>query len=187
MHYNRPGRRSWGGSWVSSFVSLISLLPQSAKLAELLRSSTAAKAPPTTPNSTPIYTGDPNYDIGGSLSPLYYSADGAFNGSGLALATSTFDQSGYGSINLYFQYHDGSIRWIRLLEDGSWQGGTIAEIIAADAKNATPIAAVAYAMVSQRMPYRRPVLLTNIRTKLRLGISFTSPMTTCCDRRYIPM
>jgi hypothetical protein len=162
-------------------------LPQSAKLAELLRSSTAAQAPPTTPNSTPIYTGNPNYDIGGSLSPLYYSTDGAFNGSGLALATSTFDQSGYGSINLYFQYHDGSIRWIRLLEDGSWQGGTIAEIIAADAKNATPIAAVAYAMVSKRMSYRRPVLLTNTRTKLRLGISFTSAMTTCCDRRYIPM
>jgi hypothetical protein len=36
------------------------------------------------------------------------------------------------------------------LDDGSWQGGTIAEIIAADARNATPIAAVAYAMVSKR-------------------------------------
>jgi hypothetical protein len=83
------------------------------------------------------------------LNPLYYSTDGAFNGTGIALATSTFDQSGYGSINLYFQYHDSSLRWIRLLEDGSWQGGTIAEVITADAKNGTPIAAVAYAMVSK--------------------------------------
>jgi hypothetical protein len=50
---------------------------------------------------------------------------------------------------VYFQYYDGSLRWIRLLEDGSWQGGGIAEIITADAKNGTAIAAVAYAMVSE--------------------------------------
>ena len=157
---------------------------QQATAAELIGSSRASTSQP---GSSPNYTGNPNYDIGGSLDPLYYSTDGAFNGSGLALATSTFDQSGYGSINLYFQYHDGSLRWIRLLEDGSWQGGGITEIIAADAKNATPIAAVAYAMVSKSMSYWRPVLLTNVRTRHRLGISFTYVLTTFCDKRYTLM
>jgi hypothetical protein len=125
-----------------------------ALVAEPLRSATpttpgSGSSPTSGPGSTPTATGDPNYDIGGTLSPLYYSTDGAFNGSGIALATSTPDQSGYGSINLYFQHHDGTLRWIRLLEDGSWQGGTVAEVLAADAKNATPIAAVAYAMASE--------------------------------------
>jgi hypothetical protein len=50
---------------------------------------------------------------------------------------------------MYFQYYDGSLRWIRLLEDGYWEGGGIAEIITSDAKNGTAIAAVAYAMVSE--------------------------------------
>ena len=36
-----------------------------------------------------------------------------------------------------------------LLENGAWEGGGIAEIITADAKNGTAIAAVAYAMVSE--------------------------------------
>jgi hypothetical protein len=89
----------------------------------------------------------------------------AFNGSGIALATSTFEQSGYGSINLYFQYYDGSIRWMRLLEDGSWEGGTVAEIITANAKNGTPIAAVAYAMVSDWTFNQSMVLLTKYQNE----------------------
>ena len=35
------------------------------------------------------------------------------------------------------------------MENGAWEGGSIAEIITADAKNGTAIAAVAYAMVSE--------------------------------------
>jgi hypothetical protein len=35
------------------------------------------------------------------------------------------------------------------LEDGIWQGGGLSEIITADAKNGSAIAAVAYAMVSE--------------------------------------
>jgi hypothetical protein len=112
-------------------------------------SSGATPTPTSTPGSAPTSAPNPNYDIGGTLNPAYYSTEGAFNGSGIALATSTFDQAGYGSINLYFQYYDGSLRWIRLLENGAWEGGGIAEIITADAKNGTPIAAVAYAMVSE--------------------------------------
>ena len=38
------------------------------------------------------------------------------------------------------------------MEDGAWEGGGIAEIITADAKNGTAIAAVAYAMVSEWTP-----------------------------------
>ena len=144
-------------------------------------------SPTSTPSNTPTITGDPAYDIGGALSPSYYSTDGAFNGSGIALATSTFDQSGYGSINMYFQYHDGTIRWIRLLLDGSWQGGTVAEIITADAKNGTPIAAVAYAMVSWYILHGSIVILTDIRMILQAGISFTLIQITSSDRRRSPM
>jgi hypothetical protein len=104
------------------------------------------------------------------------------------LATSTpDDSSGYGNINLYFQYYDGTIRWIRLLDDGSWQGGTVAEIIAADARNGTPIAAVAYAMVSGLNLLESVVVLTDIRTKLQVGISSTLTRTTWFGRRRSPM
>jgi hypothetical protein len=127
----------------------VEILPSSVAPTAVPSSTTPASQPSPTspPGSAPTYPGNPEYDIGGTLSPLYYSTAGAFNGTGIALATSTFDQSGYGSINLYFQHYDGSIRWLRLLEDGGWQGGSIAEIITADGKNGTPIAAVAYAMV----------------------------------------
>lgn len=46
---------------------------------------------------------------------------------------------------LYFQHHSGQIRQAQLSVDGQWEGGDVTQIVAADAKNATPIAAVAYA------------------------------------------
>ena len=46
---------------------------------------------------------------------------------------------------MYFQHHTGQIRSAQLGSDGSWKGGDVTEVVAADAKNGTPIAAVAYA------------------------------------------
>lgn len=46
---------------------------------------------------------------------------------------------------MYFQHHSGEIRQAQLDDKGNWQGGDITNIVAGDAKNGTPIAAVAYA------------------------------------------
>lgn len=73
------------------------------------------------------------------------SSVGAFNGSGIALASQSFASSGYGSIIMYFQHHTGQLRSAQLSKDGIWKGGDVTEVVAADAKNGTPIAAVAYA------------------------------------------
>ena len=73
------------------------------------------------------------------------STTGAFNGSGIALASESFNASSYGSIVMYFQHHTGQIRYTQLATDGSWKGGDATEVVAVDAKNGTPIAAVAYA------------------------------------------
>ena len=45
---------------------------------------------------------------------------------------------------MYFQHHSGQLRSVQLGSDGQWRGGDATEIVATDAKNATPIAAVAY-------------------------------------------
>lgn len=81
-----------------------------------------------------------------SINPEYLSKTGAFNGTGIALASYSFSGGGYGDINLYFQHHTGQIRSAQLTNAGTWSGGSYAEVVAVDAKNATPIAAVAYAM-----------------------------------------
>jgi hypothetical protein len=47
------------------------------------------------------------------------------------------------SVVLYYQHHTGTIRW-KYMEDENWLGGTNTEIVAHDAKNGTPISAVAY-------------------------------------------
>ena len=70
---------------------------------------------------------------------------GAFNGSGIALASESFDSGGHGAIVMYFQHHSGQLRSAQLASDGAWQGGDITQVVAVDAKNGTPIAAVAYA------------------------------------------
>ena len=74
-----------------------------------------------------------------------FSSMGAFNGSGIALASQSFESGAYGSIVLYFQHHSGQIRSAQLDGAGNWRGGDVTEVVAADAKNGTPISAVAYA------------------------------------------
>lgn len=46
---------------------------------------------------------------------------------------------------MYFQHHSGQLRSAQLESNGEWQGGDVTNIVAADAKNGTPISAVAYA------------------------------------------
>ncbi|KAM0720683.1 hypothetical protein Q7P37_004820 [Cladosporium fusiforme] len=88
------------------------------------------------------------YRIGGSIDASYYSRQGAWNGSGFALAAQTFPKyvkdAPKGNLVLYFQHNTGEIRWIRLSTRGDWIGGSRSEIVAADAKNSTPISAVSY-------------------------------------------
>jgi hypothetical protein len=82
---------------------------------------------------------------GGDLSPKYFSTQGAFNGSGIALASQSFQGDEQGTMVLYYQHYAGTIRF-KQLRDGKWVGGTQSEIVAYDAKNGTPISAVAYAL-----------------------------------------
>lgn len=49
-----------------------------------------------------------------------------------------------GSLVMYFQHHSGDIRFQRLTSDGNWVGGSQSEIVASNAKNGTPLSAVAY-------------------------------------------
>lgn len=86
--------------------------------------------------------------IGGAIDSKYYSTQGAFNGSGIALASQSFTrdlQAGtQGSIVMYFQHYTGQIRWKQLSTNGEWLGGAISEVVASDARNNTPLSAVAY-------------------------------------------
>ncbi|THY23556.1 hypothetical protein D6D00_06143 [Aureobasidium pullulans] len=98
----------------------------------------------TTNTTTPGNSSD--YLVGGALDPAYYSLEGAFNGSGLALASQSFGSGEYGELVLYFQHHSGSIRWQRLTPNNGWLGGSASEVVATDAKNSTPLSAVAYSL-----------------------------------------
>lgn len=100
----------------------------------LHRSSNGSSAPasPPPPAST-------------SIPQDFLSTVGAFNGSGIALASESFASGGHGAIVMYFQHHSGELRQAQLGSDGTWQGGDVTNIVAIDAKNGTPIAAVAYA------------------------------------------
>ncbi|PSN65440.1 hypothetical protein BS50DRAFT_497710 [Corynespora cassiicola Philippines] len=49
-------------------------------------------------------------------------------------------------MTLYFQHWTGELRSIQLTPRGEWIGGTRSEVIGTDAKNATPISVVSYAI-----------------------------------------
>lgn len=82
---------------------------------------------------------------GGALDAQYFSTQGAFNGSGIALASQSFQGDEQGTMVLYYQHYTGTIRYKQLREN-DWVGGTLSEVVAFDAKNGTPISAVAYAL-----------------------------------------
>ena len=105
--------------------------------------------------------------------PSSLSTVGAFNGSGIALASQSFDSGGFGSIVMYFQHHTGQIRSAQLDTNGDWKGGDATEVVAVDAKNGTPIAAVAYARNETAKAGSPCTLLWSMLMALS-GISFTS-------------
>lgn len=79
-----------------------------------------------------------------------------FNGTGIALGGQSFDSGNNYQPILYFQHWSGQIREILFLDNGNWQGGGQSEIVAADAKNSTPIAMVSYVangINTVRIPY----------------------------------
>ena len=45
-----------------------------------------------------------------------------------------------GNLIIVFQHHTGQIRWMQRAFPDTWYGGTVYEVVATDAKNATPIA-----------------------------------------------
>lgn len=99
-------------------------------------------------SSTSASQANSTYLIGGAINPAYFSGIGAFNGSGIALASQSFaanvDDGTEGSLVMYFQHYTGEIRWMQLSSGGVWLGGSISEVVANDAKNSTPLSAVSY-------------------------------------------
>jgi hypothetical protein len=88
---------------------------------------------------------NPNDTVGGALNPQYYSTQGAFNGSGISIATANFGESS--TVLLYYQDYTGDIKASVLNTDGSWS--TASNTVTSDARNGTPISTVAY--VSQEI------------------------------------
>jgi hypothetical protein len=99
---------------------------------------------PTSSSPKPTFTGDPNYSIGGVIDPSYYSIKGAFNGSGIAFAGAALKATIKGEYTVYYQHYTGDIRYIQLSSDNEFVGGTSSEVVAANAKNSTPISVVQY-------------------------------------------
>jgi hypothetical protein len=78
-----------------------------------------------------------------TIAPSYLSTIGAWNGTGFALGTTTANDVD-GQIELYFQHHTGSIRFLSGNSNGTWTGGDPSTIVATDAKDATPLSIVTY-------------------------------------------
>ncbi|KAJ9616634.1 hypothetical protein H2200_000353 [Cladophialophora chaetospira] len=72
------------------------------------------------------------------------SQSGALNGTSISVVTQTFSTDEKESLVMYFQHWTGQIRYMQLGDDGVWKGGDSSSIVASDAKNNTPIAAVSY-------------------------------------------
>lgn len=66
------------------------------------------------------------------------------NGSGIALAGESWNPDTGTLFTLYFQHHTGNIRYLKYTMGQKWIGGGVTETVASNAKNATPISAVAY-------------------------------------------
>ena len=102
--------------------------------------------------TTPVTSTPTTPPSAGGVNPNYVSTVGAFNGSGLAVASQSFGSEAtgngtYGKLVMYFQHHTGSIRTMQLRENG-WQGGQESDVVIGEgiAKNGTPISAVSYAL-----------------------------------------
>jgi hypothetical protein len=125
------------------------------------KSDTASSASPITSNATSTSStassatptaASEKLHIGGSMNPSYYTNTGAWNGSGISYVWQNFTQdwddilrtNEYSHV-VYFQHHSGEIHWMRQTSDYSWkEGPEDLLVVAADARNSTPISAVQY-------------------------------------------
>ncbi|KAL5389669.1 hypothetical protein DPSP01_002164 [Paraphaeosphaeria sporulosa] len=94
----------------------------------------------------PYCAANPDFCVGGALGSSYYTSNGTYNGSGIALATEFWNHQERKIMTVYFQHWTGEIRSIQLTPKGEWIGGTASEVVVSDAKNATPISAVSYSL-----------------------------------------
>jgi hypothetical protein len=124
---------------------------------------------------------------GNVIDPAFVSKSGAYNGTGLAIASYSFGTGGYGVINVYFQHWSGQLRKMQLMSDGSWQGGDSTNIVATDARNATPISAVAYAMDHVSTVNIPKATLNHAITNPVSGIYFTLTNRTLSAKRFRTM
>jgi hypothetical protein len=125
------------------------------------KSDKASPASPTSDNANSTSTQEPTststatsekLQIGGSIDPSYYTNTGAWNGSGISYVWQNFTQdwddilrtNEYSHV-VYFQHYSGEIHWMRQTSDYSWkEGPEDLLVVAADAKNSTPVSAVQY-------------------------------------------
>jgi hypothetical protein len=120
----------------------------------------------------------PEYCIGGSLNANYFSKKGAYNGTGIALAGESWNVGQRRIFTLYFQHHTGDIRYMQYTTDKKWVGGTKAQTVATDAKNASPISAVSVGLNTTQY-----VSSLNAPNTTRLTVhSFISSMLTATTR-----
>jgi hypothetical protein len=87
---------------------------------------------------------------------------GAFNGSGIALSGESWNKDQHRIFTLYFQHWTGDIRYMQKMDttEQKWRGGTRSETVATDAKNATAISTVAYALNSTQYVSRPAIRAT---------------------------
>lgn len=143
-----PARNHWNRrvKWTLAAICLTVLLAIGLGVGldlglKLKRTSSSSTPTPSSPQASAQAIG------GSSANPTYYSTEGAFNGTGLALAQQSNPglPENEGVIVLYFQHHTGQIRYMQLNSTtGEWSGGYTSTIVATDAKNSTPIYAVSY-------------------------------------------
>lgn len=77
--------------------------------------------------------------VGGAIDPKFYTTAGAFNGSGVAVASVNFGDDD--SLFLFYQQNTGEIQQMIVQASGDWSFVTT---VATNARNATPLSAVAY-------------------------------------------
>lgn len=134
--------------------------------------SSAKPSPTSTSSSVPTPTGDPDITIGGAMSPLYYSKTGAFNGSGIAIASVNFGQDA--SIFVFFQHYTGEIRSFIQEADGTWTDSNV--VVSSGAKNGTPISAVAY-LVEEVATWHVFYIDTDSRVRQRINSNSSAYQT----------
>ena len=147
--------RRW---WLAIVAAAVCLIVLAIALGVVLGRKHSRAGPGPGPN--------PNITIGGALNPKYYSTQGAFNGSGISLASANFGVDS--TILVYYQDYTGDIKVSVLDPDGSWSAAS--STLTSDARNGTPISTVAFvadeaatwhAFYLDRNSYVRELINTN--------------------------